>query len=238
MTTSTRQRNQRNNPYILDEIAVGFHHSTAGALWRWRTETTTLATLSSLTGWLAATLSISAALIITAAGLTMLTAVPSTRRFLVRRAWCLITRHRLQRVCWETRMHTRSGRIPLVARIRPSDVGERAWLLCRAGICAEDFEAHAGEIRAACGAREARVTRNPRWSQLVTIDIIRHDTLSPRRHVRPHILTAHAPAITSPAATVPGPAVPADTAPLAPVFTIPAWPASPATRATSGRKQP
>ena len=51
-------------------------------------------------------------------------------------------------------------------------------MLCRAGICAEDFEAHIGELRAACYAREARVTRNVRWSQLVTIDIIRRDTLA------------------------------------------------------------
>jgi hypothetical protein len=55
--------------------------------------------------------------------------------------------------------------------------------LCRAGICAEDFDAHIGEIRAACYAREARVTRNRRWSQVVTIDIIRHDTLAATRHV-------------------------------------------------------
>jgi ABC-2 type transport system permease protein len=32
------------------------------------------------------------------------------------------------------------------------------------GICVEDFEAHIGEIRAAC---YARVGRNTRWSQLV-----------------------------------------------------------------------
>ena len=57
-------------------------------------------------------------------------------------------------------------------------MGERTWVLCRAGICAEDFEAHIGELRAACYARDARVTRNRRWSQLVTIDIIRRDTLA------------------------------------------------------------
>ena len=51
-------------------------------------------------------------------------------------------------------------------------------MLCRAGICAEDFEAHIGELRAACYARDARVTRNRRWSQLMTIDIIRRDTLA------------------------------------------------------------
>ena len=75
-------------------------------------------------------------------------------------------------------MHTRAGRLPLVLWVRPTKVGERLHLLCRAGICAEDFEAHIGELRAACYARDARVTRNTRWSQLVRIDIIRRDTLA------------------------------------------------------------
>lgn len=223
-------RNRRNNPYALDDLAAAFHHSTAGVLWRWRTETTITAATASLTGWLAAILTLTAALIIIAAVAAILLAVPRTRRWLTRHAWCLITRHRLQRVCWETRMHTRSGRIPLVAWIRPTGVGERAWLLCRAGICAEDFEAHAGEIRAACGAREARVTRHARWSQLVVIEVIRHDTLSAKRHVRPHILTRHTPAITS---TTPTPASPAGIPPVV----IPAWPDSPATATTTAGQQ-
>ena len=92
--------------------------------------------------------------------------------------WCVLARHRLQRLCYEARLHTRSGRLPLILWIRPTKVGERAWVLCRAGICAEDFEAHIGELRAACYARDARVTRNRRWSHLITIDIIRRDTLA------------------------------------------------------------
>ena len=105
-------------------------------------------------------------------------AVPHSRRFITRRCWCVLARHRLQRLCFEARLHTRSGRLPLILWIRPTKVGERAWILCRAGICAEDFEAHIGELRAACYARDARVIRNRRWSHLVTIDIIRRDTLA------------------------------------------------------------
>ena len=105
-------------------------------------------------------------------------AVPHSRRFITRRFWCVLARHRLQRLCYEARLHTRSGRLPLILWTRPTKVGERTWVLCRAGICAEDFEAHIGELRAACYARDARVTRNRRWSQLVTIDIIRRDTLA------------------------------------------------------------
>ena len=122
-------------------------------------------------------------------------AVPHSRRFITRRFWCVLARHRLQRLCYEARLHTRSGRLPLVLWTRPTKVGERTWVLCRAGICAEDFDAHIGELRAACYARDARVTRNRRWSQLVTIDIIRRDTLAARELIASPLarLTAHYP---------------------------------------------
>jgi hypothetical protein len=75
-------------------------------------------------------------------------------------------------------MHTRSGRLPLVLRIHPTHVGERALIWCRAGICKADFEAHMPEIAAACYARQARVKGHQRWAQLVTVDVVRRDTLA------------------------------------------------------------
>ena len=120
------------------------------------------------------------ALIILAGLVLAVFALPWTRRFVVRRAWCVISRHRLQRVFFETRMHTRSGRLSLILWIRPTEVGERAWVWCRAGICSEDLEAHTGEMAAACYAREARVAKSPRWAQLVVVNIVRRDTLAPR----------------------------------------------------------
>ena len=117
-------------------------------------------------------------------GLALAVAViPHSRRFITRRAWCVLARHRLQKLCWEARLHTRSARLPLIMSIRPTKVGERAHVLCRAGICAEDFEASIDQIRAACYARDARVTRHVRWSQFVTIDIVRHDPLSAGRTI-------------------------------------------------------
>ena len=56
-------------------------------------------------------------------------------------------------------------------------------MLCRAGISAEDFQDRTEELRAACYARDARVTRNRRWSHLVTIDIIRRDTLAAKNTI-------------------------------------------------------
>ena len=87
----------------------------------------------------------------------------------------------------------------------PADQGRRPPItLCRAGICAEDFEAHIGELRAACYARDARVTRNRSWSQLVTIDIIRRDKLAAktRHHPRCCAPGPAAPAALSPAARI------------------------------------
>jgi hypothetical protein len=120
-------------------------------------------------------------------------AVPHSRRFITRRAWCVLARHRLQRLCYEAKLHTRSGRLPLILWTRPTKVGERTWVLCRAGICAEDFEDRLGELRAACYARDARVTRNRRWSHLLTIDIIRRDTLAASEIIGSPLerLTAH-----------------------------------------------
>jgi hypothetical protein len=177
----TSSRNDRNNPYLIEGLAVKFHRSAAGLLWRWRTELALTgliaAALIRLAAWITLTWAVIAPAIIAAA----LIAVPRTRRFLGRRAWCVISRHRLQRVCYETRMHTRAGRLPYILRIHPTKVGERAHILCRAGICADDFDTYKAEIAAACLAREARITRNKKWSQLVTVDIVRHDPLGTGR---------------------------------------------------------
>lgn len=176
-------RNQRNNPYVIDDLAVKFHRSAAGVAWRWRTELAVLTAATYATARLAHLLTLTWAGVILASAVLVLLVIPPTRRLMVRRFWCVLARHRIQRLCYEARLHTRAGRLPLVLRVHPTKVGERLHLLCRAGICAEDFEAHIGELRAACYAREARVTRNKSWSQLVTIDVIRRDTLAAKEAI-------------------------------------------------------
>ena len=188
MNRSATRRNDRNNPYILDDLGLHLRHSTAGVIWRWRTELTLATTLTLATWRLATAITMTGALAVLVGLAAALAATPGTRRFITGRAWCVLARHRLQRLCWEARLHTRTGRLPLILRITPTKVGERALLLCRAGICAEDFEAHIGEIRAACCARDARVTRHQKWSQLVTVDIIRHDPLTATTAVRSKVL--------------------------------------------------
>jgi hypothetical protein len=185
---NTGRRNLRNNPYLFDELGGRFHRTAAGMLWRWRTELSALAALAALTLWLITLITVIGALALVLGLALMAGVIPPARRFITRHAWCVLTRHRLQHLCWEARLHTRAGRLPLILWIKPTPVGVRAFVLCRAGICAEDFEAHIGEIRAACYARDARVTRHPRWSQLVTIDVVRHDPLTPDRHIPSQVL--------------------------------------------------
>ena len=182
---SSSARNHRNNPYVLDRMFVRVHHSAAGTLFRFRTELATL-TAATAGGWeLAKAITLPWAVVIFTVMATVITVLPWTRQFVIRRAWCVLSRHRIQKVCFETRMHTRSGRLPLVLRIHPTQVGERALIWCRAGICTADFEAHAEEIAAACYARQARVEGSKRWAQLVNLDIVRHDTLAPHLVITP-----------------------------------------------------
>jgi hypothetical protein len=170
---------RRDGPYPLDRMFVQMHRSAAGVLWRFRTELTALAAgvigIWELDRAVAATWTV----VIVTVSAVLVTVVPCTRRQVTRRVCCTLSRHRIHRVCFETRMHTRSGRLPLVLRIFPTEVGERAIIWCRAGICAEDFELHAAEIAAACCARQARVEGHRRWAQIVTLDIVRRDTLAP-----------------------------------------------------------
>jgi len=194
MPAKANPRNHRNNPYVFDPFIVNVHHTMAGVLWRFRTEITVVLVTAAFTWQFAVTIGILWALIGLVAIVAMASITPPVRRFVIRRAWCVISRHRLQKVFYETRMHTRSGRLSLILRIHPTQVGERALIWCRAGICFEDFEAHTGEIAAACYAREARIERSKRWAQLVQVNIVRRDTLA-AHHVITSALASKAPAV-------------------------------------------
>jgi len=181
-------RNHRNNPYVLDRAFVQVRHSAAGVIWRFRTELAVLITGIAGLWELARAVTSAWMMVILIMTGTAVTIVPQARRFIIRRAWCVLSRHRIQKVCFETRMHTRSGRLPLILRIHPTKVGERALIWCRAGICAADFEAHTPEIAAACYARQARVEGNKRWAQLVQLDIVRRDTLAAHTVIPPGVI--------------------------------------------------
>ncbi|WP_052423532.1 hypothetical protein [Nonomuraea candida] len=111
--------------------------------------------------------------------LTSAVSVPAAtrigRNWITAHFWCVVSRHRLQRVCLETTMHTRAGRIPLVLWITPTTTGEKALILVRAGISAEEFEAYGEEIAAACWARGVNVYRHRTRAQFLIVEIVRRD---------------------------------------------------------------
>ncbi|MEU3167888.1 hypothetical protein [Streptosporangium sp. NPDC006930] len=149
-------------------------------LWRWRTEVLLLAVASFLMvivvlslregDWWPFLVVLCAAVAPAASGFG--------RNWVTAHVWCLVSRHRLQRACAETGIHTRFGRLPLILWITPTADGEKALVLARAGTCAEDFDAFSAEIAAACYARDAVVSRHLRWGNLLTVEIIRGGEVS------------------------------------------------------------
>ncbi|MFI0423274.1 hypothetical protein [Spongiactinospora sp. 9N601] len=176
------RRNPRNNPYpARGEVPAAGRTPSLVRAWRWRTEFALLITAVAVLA-----LTVSATVNGSwwaAAAMTGAVSVPAATRFgrgwVSAHFWCLFSRHRIQRVCLETPMHTTSGRIPLVLWIAPTAEGERAFIVTRAGICAEDFEAFSGELEAACLARQVLVWRHRRRAALVAVEIVRRDGRAP-----------------------------------------------------------
>jgi hypothetical protein len=181
------------SPYAIEELTIIMHRSRFGAFWRWRSELLIAVVLMTgyfhLAWWVA---SYSWPLAILGGLALVLVLLPWSRRFLAARFWALYTRHRLQRAFWELRLHTRAGRLPLIAWITATPVGSRALVISRAGLCFEDFENCAAEFASACSAREARVTCSVRWPWLIWIDVIRRDVLGPARVVHSPLATVSA----------------------------------------------
>ena len=144
-------------------------------LWRWRTEVVLLGVLIALAvvlaGWTRDGVWWPSAL--AAGALLALAWARPSRDWLLARFWCVFARHRMQRLFAELPLHTRRGRLPLVLWITPTATGERALVLCRAGVSAEAFAAYTAEFEAACAATRVRFAKHPRHPQLVTIETVR-----------------------------------------------------------------
>jgi hypothetical protein len=146
------------------------------AAFRWRYELTASAALT--TAWLVLGPVSGAAI---TAGLAALIATgacwPRGRRFLVARAWCVVTPHRVRAGCAQAWIHSRNGKIPAVFLTRRQPFGERVYLWCRAGTSADDLSSARALLAAACWADDIRVTRHLRYAHLVTLDVIRRRRL-------------------------------------------------------------
>jgi hypothetical protein len=140
--------------------------------WRWRYELILIGLPPAL-----ALLSGIPVMLGTLAGITALAGAAllyaPTRRYLVARAWCIITPHRVRVGCAQAWIHSRRGKIPLVLLITRQPFGERVHIWCRAGTSATDFTSARPLLTAACWARDIRVNGNERFAQLMTVDVIR-----------------------------------------------------------------
>jgi hypothetical protein len=142
------------------------------AAWRWRYEL--LATAGLGATWIAlGTATASAVTAGLAIALAATAAMPAGRRFLVDRAWCVVTPHRVRVGCAQAWIHSRSGKIPAVLFTMRQPFGERVYLWCRAGTSAGDLSSARELLAAACWADDVRVSRSPRHAHVVTLDVIR-----------------------------------------------------------------
>jgi hypothetical protein len=161
------------DPVYLGRPLIGGAFNPLVAAWRWRYE---IALVSGLSAALtAAIISFGAwptiALMI-GITLTML-CWPTARRFAVGRAWCIITPHRVRVGCAEGLIHSRRGKIPVILWVSRQAFGERVLMCCRVGANVDDFISVRAILAAACWAQDVAIFADVRYTQLVTLDIIR-----------------------------------------------------------------
>lgn len=125
-------------------------------------------------------------------------AVPRSRRFVVRRGWAVMSRHRLRAVFVERRVMNYTGNLPVVVWARPTAVGERVWLVLRAGIELGDVERNLDYIASGCWGHAARAEARRSMTALVVVDVVRRDPLSTGPAVVspiPHVVPAPVPVL-------------------------------------------
>ena len=169
-----RPRNRRQKLAGL-QAAVGSvaRPSPLVLAWRWRYELILAAAITS-GGIAVARIPAGIGLLAGCAALTVgVLRWPPARRVLIARAWCVITPHRVRAGCAGAWIHSRGGKLPAVLLTRRQPQGERVYLWCHAGTCAQDFESALGLLIAACWATDMRVRSNRRYQQLVTLEVIR-----------------------------------------------------------------
>jgi hypothetical protein len=143
------------------------------AAWRWRYEIALLAGLAAIL-----TIGIiSVGVLPTIAAVIVITVVvlgwPLTRQFLISRAWCIITAHRVRVGCAEAMIYSSRGKIPIILWTAHQPFGERVLLWCRAGTSLDDFITNRPILMSACWAQDVAVLSDTRHPHLVTLDVIR-----------------------------------------------------------------
>lgn len=169
-----------------DDAVAGFLQGLAwlgSRVWPWRRELSTVAVLLVLWSALAHVLPAWAAFAVSLGVEALVVAVPAVRDGLWGWLRCSVTRRQLLAGLAETRSANVSGKLPRVASIRTTAVGERVLLVARPGHSAELLDVKVEELRAAAHCRELRVTRDENRSHRITVDIVRRDPLANSRDV-------------------------------------------------------
>ncbi|GAA5119971.1 hypothetical protein [Haloechinothrix salitolerans] len=109
----------------------------------------------------------------------LIAGIPVFRRYVVRRFWCVLTRHRMKACFEQTRTMTHDGKLPSLLWSRPTPVGERVRVWLPAGLSVNDLERVTENIATACFARSARIERG-RNAHLASILTVRRDPLDSR----------------------------------------------------------
>jgi hypothetical protein len=173
-TRSQQQRDARLRADLESIVAPEPRLSAPVLLWRWRYEIAAVMAAAGLLIMLVTALGKEWATISLAALAGLVS--PPWPTWLTARLRCVVTPHRLRSGFVQARIQTRRGRLPVIVRTTPEPFGERVRLWCPAGISAEDFRSARDTLRAACWARDVRVTRNERQSHRITLDVIRRGT--------------------------------------------------------------
>jgi hypothetical protein len=177
---ASRRPRRPNDPSVIASVKTALRTVTrpgmSGLIRNWHYElglSAGLAAVALASGyalgavWLIAIATIG--LVVLAAGL----AWPPSRQRLIRRAWRVITPHRIKTGCKHAWVQTRDGRLPVILYTTPAAFGERVTLWCRAGVTRGDLEAAGDALRAACWASDVRVVASARYPQVVVLEVIR-----------------------------------------------------------------
>jgi hypothetical protein len=178
--------NERNEPFeIFTRPQRTWPARLLGLVIRLRAEITTLAVALWL--WSALTDRLptwAAVVLVTLLGLGVAGWGPG-RRYVTRRGLAVLTRHRLRATFIERRVMNYTGNLPILLWSRPTAVGERVWVLLRAGINVLDVERNLDYIASGCGARTARTAAYKAFTALIAVDVVRRDPLSGSAPLRP-----------------------------------------------------
>lgn len=184
---TTRDRLTRTEPFeVFTRPQRSWLARVLGLAVRLRAEITTAVLAWAAWRWLTQLVETWAAVLIVVSLVLAVTAWPVSRRFVVRRCWAVATRHRFRATCIERRIMNFSGNVPLLLWARPIPVGERVWVLLRAGIDADDVERNLSHIASACWAADARSTAHRKVRALVLVDVVRRDPLRGPARTSPH----------------------------------------------------